>query len=284
MKKRILLLTGFVIIMTFILSCSRNTTDRGATTAESTETATVLTDGNGNAIPVYDDVSLTELDPSLFKTDEYGRMLYADPSVPYYTGIDVSVHQGDIDWEKVKADGIDFVMLRAGCRGYGPSGLIYEDENFKKNCEAANLAGLKVGAYFFSQAITVEEAEAEADFMIDILKDQTISFPVAFDWESIYYDTARTDGLDNETITQCALRFCNKMESAGYRPIIYFSLDIGYFSYDLSILKNHHFWLAEYKDTPSFIYNYRIWQYTEKGSVDGIAGNVDMNIAITNFS
>lgn len=281
MKRISCIILSFILILLLFPGCRRKAPAPETTTEEPT---TILRDHNGDPIPVYDDVNPASLDPALFVPDENGRMTYDDPDIKMYTGIDVSVFQGDIDWEKVKADGVDFVMLRAGCRGYGPSGAIYEDENFVKNCEAANEAGLKVGAYFFSQAITVEEAEEEAAFMIEILKDRNISFPVAFDWESIYYDTARTDGLDNETITRCALAFCNKIAEAGYIPIIYFSLNIGYFSYDLSELKDYHFWLAEYGEAPSFIYDYRIWQYTEKGTVDGIAGEVDLNISVTDFS
>ncbi len=252
------------------------------TTAE--PTSEPLRDNNGNVIPVYSDVELSSLDPSLFFVDENGRMQYNDPAVKVYTGIDVSVFQGEVDFSAVKADGIDFVMLRVGYRGYGETGSLNEDANFRKNCENACAAGLKVGAYFFSQAISPEEAAEEAEYVLSILKDYNITYPVAYDWEAIDYDEARTDGLDNETITKCACAFCDKIAAAGYDTVVYFNRSLGYFSYDLSLVKNHYFWLAEYGGTPSFIYDFRIWQYTKTGSVSGITGDVDLNISITDFS
>lgn len=248
------------------------------------EPSAVLRDANGDPIPVYSDVDRSVLDPALFVKDENGRITYNDESISVYTGIDVSVFQGDVDWEKVKADGIDFVMLRVGYRGYGPSGNLNEDAAFRKNCEGASKAGLKIGVYFFSQAITEREAKQEADFVLDLIKDYDIAYPVAYDWEVIDYDTARTDDLDNETITNCAAAFCEKIKNAGYESIIYFNRSLGYFSYDLSKVNGYHFWLAEYKDTPSFIYNYKLWQYSREGTVDGIEGIVDLNISITDFS
>lgn len=117
------------------------------------------TDINGELVPSFDDVAASALDPRLYAADESGRMHYGDASVRTYAGIDVSVFQGDIDWNAVKADGIDFVMLRAGYRGYGQKGILGEDDNFRKNAVAARAAGLQVGAYFFSQATNAAEAE-----------------------------------------------------------------------------------------------------------------------------
>ncbi len=242
------------------------------------------TDINGELIPAFSDVSQSVLDPSLFFKNEDGRMFYADPSVSTYTGIDVSVFQGDIDWAAVKADGIDFVMLRAGYRGYGSKGIMGEDESFRKNAAAAKAAGLDVGAYFFSQATNAAEAQEEARFVLEIIKDADITYPVAYDWEIIDYDTARTDGMSSAQITECARAFCDTVSAAGYEAVIYFNCEVGYFNYDLSGLNNIHFWLAEYGDTPSFYYDYKIWQYTMEGSVDGISGNVDMNICVRDFS
>ncbi len=273
MKSKFLLFIIIILFLFGICGCSVAPFFHGDET-------TAVTDSNGNEIPVYSDVALTELDPSLFITDENGRVHYADADVKTQTGIDVSVFQGDIDWQAVKNDGIDFVMLRVGYRGYGPKGTLNEDELFRTNCENALNAGLQVGVYFFSQAVSPAEAEEEARFVLDIIKDYNVTYPVAYDWEVIDYDTARTDGLDNETITQCALRFCDTVTGAGYRSIIYFNRSLGYFNYDLSAVKDHYFWLAEYGEAPSFIYDYRIWQYTEKGTVAGVDTVVDLNISL----
>lgn len=241
-------------------------------------------DVNGELVPMFSDVSPSFLDPALFEADENGRMTYKDDGVYTCTGIDVSVFQGEIDWDAVKADGIDFVMLRAGYRGYGSKGIMGEDENFARNADAAHKAGLRVGAYFFSQATSAQEAREEALFLLDIIKDRPIDYPVAYDWEIIDYDAARTDNMTAEEITACAAAFCETVAAAGYEPLIYFNCELGYFNYDLTRLKDFHFWLAEYGSAPAFYYDYKIWQYTTAGSVAGISENVDMNICVWDFS
>ncbi len=239
-----------------------------------------LTDVSGRVIPNHTDVAKSVLSPESFVRDGRGRVSYTDSTVSAYTGIDVSVFQGDIDWNAVKNDGIDFVMLRVGYRGYGTKGIIGEDANFKKNYEGAKEAGLKVGAYFFSQALNEKEAAEEANFVLDTVKDYPLDYPIAFDWEFVRNDEARTNGMSSESITACAKSFCEVIAQAGYTPLIYFNRETGYFSYDLTLVKDIGFWLAEYYDTPSFYYNYKMWQYSESGSVDGINGEVDMNIFI----
>lgn len=239
-----------------------------------------LTDVSGRVIPNHTDVAKSVLSPEFFVRDGRGRVSYNDSTVSAYTGIDVSVFQGDIDWNAVKNDGIDFVMLRVGYRGYGTKGIIGEDANFKKNYEGAKEAGLKVGAYFFSQALNEKEAAEEANFVLDTVKDYPLDYPIAFDWEFVRNDEARTNGMSSESITACAKSFCEVIAQAGYTPLIYFNRETGYFSYDLTLVKDIGFWLAEYYDTPSFYYNYKMWQYSESGSVDGINGEVDMNIFI----
>ena len=251
---------------------------------ETTEPESSATDPNGDVIPVYEDVDLSVFDPEKFIPDEKGRMIYSDENVNFYTGIDVSSFQQNIDFEAVKNDGIDFVMLRAAFRGYGPQGSLNTDSEFLTNYEKATAAGLKVGVYVFSQAVNTEEAVEEAEYVLDLISGLDISYPIAYDWEVIDYDTARTDDVDNETITRCAVSFCDRISQAGYTPVIYFNRSLGYFSFDLSLVKDYDFWLAEYGEAPSFIYNYHIWQYTKSGSVAGIEGNVDLNISLKDYS
>ena len=272
-----------IILAALAFGCSKETEKRISSLFTGGEEE-ILSDGSGRVIPVYNDVARATLDAESLYKDEKGRICSKDAACKIYTGVDVSVHQGDIDWNAVKNDGIDFVMLRVGARGYGTEGALYDDKKFDENYEGAKQAGLKIGVYFFSQAVSIQEAEAEAAFLLSLTGGKTFEYPVAFDWEHISYDSARTDGLDNETITQCALAFCNKIEQAGHTAIIYFNRSLGYFSYNLSEIKDYHFWLAEYNDVPSFIYDYKIWQYTEKGTVAGIDGEVDLNISITDFS
>lgn len=243
-----------------------------------------VTDISGRIIPNHTDIAKSVLSPEFFVRDGKGRMTYSDSSVKTYTGIDVSVFQGDIDWDAVKNDGIDFVMLRVGYRGYGQKGIMGKDDKFDSNYEGAKKAGLKVGAYFFSQATNESEAREEAAFVLDAVRDCPLDYPIAYDWEFVDNGEARTNGMTSEDITVCAKAFCEAIKSAGKVPVIYFNCETGYFNYDLPQVKDYDFWLAEYYDTPSFYYNYKMWQYSKTGSVDGISGDVDMNISIVDFS
>ena len=193
------------------------------------------------------------------------------------TGIDVSAYQKEIDWPAVAADGIDFAILRLGYRGYTEGGL-FLDKTFEQNLQGALNAGLDVGVYFFSQAVTPEEAEQEADYVCSALDGYDITYPVAFDWEPISDESARTNGLDGETLTQCADAFCARVKEAGYTPAVYFNQSLGYLRYDLRELTDYALWLAEYDSKPDFYYHFDLWQYTHTGQVAGIEGNVDLDL------
>ncbi len=242
------------------------------------------TDVNGELVPVHENVSESTLDPRQFSFDQDGRVIYSDPEISLIHGIDVSVFQGDIDWNKVKADGIDFAMIRIGFRGYGTQGKMQIDNNFYRNYSGAVAAGLKVGVYFYSQAINAAEAREEAAFILNTLGDRELSFPIAYDWEYVDVDGARTALMTSSQITECANAFCDEIMKSGREVIIYFNREIGYFEYELSVIDHYDFWLAEYYEYPSFIYEYKIWQYTDKGIVDGIEGNVDLNVSLVDYS
>ncbi len=221
---------------------------------------------------------LNPYDKDAFSLDEKGRVTYEHNGRRARAGIDVSTHQKDIDWPAVAADGIEFAMLRLGHRGYSEGGL-FLDQAFEQNLRGALDAGLDVGVYFFSQAITPEEAEEEADYLLEVLDGQELAFPVAFDWESIPGDEARTDGLDGETLTRCAVAFCERVRDAGYRPAVYFNRTQGYLRYDLRDLTEYDLWLAEYDAVPDFYYHFDLWQYSHSGRVAGIEGDVDLDLA-----
>ena len=230
-------------------------------------------------IQALENVPVCTYDPSNFHLVG-DRMSYTDQSVTASVGVDVSYHQGVIDWKKVAGDGIDFAMIRAGGRYYG-SGVVFEDSQFRNNLKGATDAGLETGVYFFSQAVTVEEAKEEARFLLKLLEDFDFNGPVVFDWENIDYDTARTDGVSSATVTAMANAFCQEIENAGYQPMIYFNRYIAYLIYELNNVGDYPFWIAEYSSTPEFYYDYQMWQYTDSGRVDGINGPVDMNIRLT---
>ena len=195
-------------------------------------------------------------------------------------GIDVSYYQGEIDWEQVKASGIEFAIIRLGYRGYGEEGKLAEDKMAFQNLKGALNAGLKVGVYFFSQATSVEEALEEADFVLERIKDYDITMPVVYDWEYISAE-ARTANVDPRTLTDCYLAFCGKIEEAGYTPMAYFNSYQSRKMMYLTELEAYPFWLALYSDRMTYPYRVEMWQYTDSGRVPGIEGNVDINLMFT---
>lgn len=236
-------------------------------------------------VPVIGSVPKNEYLAENFVADEEtGYMQYLG-SEEYMAGIDVSVYQGDIDWRAVKDAGFEFVIMRCGNRGY-VTGLMVEDANFKKNIRGALDAGLQVGVYFFSQALTTEEALDEANFIIDLLDGYDITFPVAYDWEVVIDpdgDTARTAYIDPDQLTNNFLVFAQRLELEGYTPVVYSNKKTAIWKYDLARLNGYDIWYAEYNDTPSLPYKWEIWQYSSKGSVPGIKGNVDLNICFKDY-
>jgi len=191
-------------------------------------------------------------------------------------GIDVSEHQHNVDWHAVKEAGVEFVMIRAGYRGY-TEGALYEDSMFRQHLSGAKDAGLKVGVYFFSQATSVEEAEEEAAFLLKRIKHKQLEMPVVFDWEFVSND-ARTALVDSRTLTDCAIAFCEAVRQAGYIPMVYFNPDLAQNMLLLEELSGYDFWLAMYTEEMDFPYRVDLWQYTQEGTLPGIEGNVDLNL------
>lgn len=192
-------------------------------------------------------------------------------------GIDVSKWNGDIDWDKVKDDGIEFAMIRCGYRG-SVTGALVEDPNFMKNIRGAKAAGLKVGIYFFTQATNEIEAVEEASMVVALCDGYEIDYPIVIDTEGAG-GNGRADALDVETRTNVCKAFCETIENAGYEAGVYASRSWYNQNLEVSKLDDYRIWLAEYRSTPLYSGYYDMWQYTSKGSVDGIAGNVDLNIS-----
>ena len=191
-------------------------------------------------------------------------------------GIDISKYQGKIDWQQVKDAGIEFVIIRLGYRGYG-QGKLNEDPMAQENYRGAKEAGLKVGAYFFSQAISVEEAEEEAQYAMELSKDWQLDMPLVYDWECLAEDY-RTAQVDARLLTDCAKAFCNTVQAQGYTPMVYFNPNQSRKQMYLAELTGYDFWLAMYSDQMNYPYKVDMWQYTNQGSVPGISGNVDINL------
>ena len=202
-------------------------------------------------------------------------------NVKSYAGVDVSAFQGKVDWKKVKQSGIDFAIIRLGYRGY-ESGKLVEDEYAKINLKNAKEAGLKIGAYFFSQALNIKETDQEIQFMLKILGDTKLDMPIVLDWE-IPANTARTRNMDARTLTDIQRHFCGFMRDKGYQPMIYFNWHQSEHLYVLHELEDYPFWLALYQDRMTYPWKVEMWQYTDKGKVPGIAGNVDLNVYMPDY-
>ena len=197
-------------------------------------------------------------------------------TAPSVLGIDVSFWQGNIDWNRVKEAGVEFAIIRAGWRG-SEEGVLAEDDFAQANYAGAKKAGVKVGAYFFSQAISIQEAVEEANYLLEIIDGWEVDMPIVYDWEFVGADS-RTSKMDARTLTDCTKAFCETIDAAGYTPMIYFNADQSYASVYLEELTDYGFWLAQYDTVLNYPYKIDMWQYTETGSVPGIDGNVDINL------
>lgn len=190
-------------------------------------------------------------------------------------GIDVSKFQGAIDWNAVKADGITFAIIRCGYRGYG-TGALVEDSTYRRNIQGAINAGLKVGVYFYSQAINEAEAVEEASMVLSLVSGYSLPLGVYYDTESVA--GGRANAISATQRTACAVAFCETIRNAGYKAGVYSYASWFYNALNFANISKYNIWIAQYRDTLSFNYKYNIWQYTGSGRVNGISTAVDMNI------
>lgn len=191
-------------------------------------------------------------------------------------GIDVSKWNGNINWSQVKNSGVKFVIIRCGYRG-SSAGALIEDPKFRANIQGAQSAGLKVGVYFFTQAVNEVEAVEEASMVISLIKGYSISYPVYLDVEG---SGGRGDKISASQRTANIKAFCGTIQNAGYRAGVYANKTWFTSQINTGSLTNYKIWLAQY--AASVTYNatrYDMWQYTSKGKISGISGNVDMNIS-----
>lgn len=235
-------------------------------------------------IEAIEGVARNNYDKDNFRYDENGFLAYyIDGQKASCIGIDLSEFQGDVDFDALKNAGVDYVMLRLGGRFYGDEGAMYEDTRFSDYYTQAKSAGLRVGAYFFSQAASAEDAKEEGEYALRILGNKQLDYPVAFDWEIIADDDARTDGVSGEELTDIAEQFCDTVSTGGYHAIIYANTHLMYYMYDLTRMKDYEFWVADYGNFPTMYYGFSMWQYTTEGTIDGIDGTVDLNICFKNY-
>ena len=189
-------------------------------------------------------------------------------------GIDISSWQGEINWEKVKNSGIDFVIIRCGFR-HQIADDVNEDKRFKYNISEANKYGIPVGVYFYSTAITQKEVLEEASFVLNLIDDYEVIYPVVYDFEM--FNSGRTKGVSDEIINENALTFLSYIEEHGYKGMLYTNYRSATKHWQMDQYQDYKIWFAQYIDKATYEGKYEMWQYADTGRVDGIIGNVDLN-------
>lgn len=241
----------------------------------------VASEGAYHFIPINSDLKKNDYKEESLRILSDGLVEYVENDmVISHKGIDVSKHQGEIDWAKVAADGVEFAFIRVGNRGYG-SGAIVEDPQFETNVVGALTHGIKVGVYFFSQAITVEEAREEARFVLEKVAPYKVTCPIVLDVEKVSDSEARMNKISTEQRTANTLAFLQAVEEAGYQTMLYHNMEMATLKLDMTQFEGYQKWFAYYNKELYYPYAYDVWQYTDKGKVDGISGDVDMNISFT---
>lgn len=237
--------------------------------------AYVNTGANYEWITPAEGVAVSDFAEEEFTTGEDGMPQYTGTGYDTRLGVDVSFYQGEIDWQTVADNGVEFAMIRCGYRG-SESGAIVEDEQFRNNMQGALDAGLDVGVYFFSQSTGAIEAAEEANFVLGLIQDYDVTMPVAFDWEPLA--DSRAEDIDRDELTASAVVFCEMVKDAGYTPCVYLYRYIGYYEYEMERLGDYDIWVGAPGTWPDFYYRHLLWQFSFTGRVEGIDADVDLNL------
>lgn len=249
------------------------------------DTQTLITRADGSK-------EWVELNENLAKNNySKSRFVYKDPIMSYYLngkeaswcGVDISSKQGVVDFKKLKKAGCDFVMIKVGGRGYS-SGEIVLDEKIKDYMTGAKSAGLDIGVYFFSQAITEEEVEEEAETLLEAIKDYAVKYPVVFQMQEVEGDMARVESLDMDSRTELAKIFLSTIEEAGYKPMLYGNKEWLVTKVDLEALAEYDVWLSQEADTPDYPYEFNMWQYDKAATISGISEEAGLNICFVDYA
>lgn len=268
-----------------VLNTIRNGLSDGQTMLETLrplfpEELLVASSGQYYFVPINRGLKQSQLVQENVNLLESGEIQYmSGDQVISHKGIDVSRHQGNIDWAKVAQDGVEFAFIRVAYRGYG-TGKMEEDSYFDQNVQGAQAAGIKTGVYIYSQAITEEEVLEEANLVLQKVAPYQLECPIVFDVELVSGANGRMNNITPEERTNLALLFCQTIEAAGYKPMIYHNTEMGALKIDVSALEDYDKWFASYSETLYYPYEYKVWQYTPHGKVAGISSEVDLNICI----
>ena len=285
----ILLLIAAVLVvgglLTAVILSLRGGTRTQTAPPDPHEGQVYITDGSDMVwMTPYEGIPVSGLSADEFRRDtnddgtDAERIRYLGTDYATRWGVDVSNHQGAIDWAALKKQGIDFAYLRIGLRGYGEAGTLYPDRSFDSYYEGARAAGIDVGAYFFSQATTVREAADEALYALRLLRGRALDLPLYYDWEPVLQEDSRT--LDNSQLqlTAQARAFCGILRRAGYDAGVYMNRQQGYYRYSLPCLTDCKLWIADPGDYPDFYYRFDVWQYAHEARLDGMNEIVDLNL------
>lgn len=240
-------------------------------------------DGSREWIDVNEEIPRNKYDLSNLKYKKPIMNYYEDNKIVSKCGVDISANQGEVDFDKLKKAGCDFVMIKVGARGYS-SGRLVLDTEYEHNLKAAKKAGLDIGVYFCSQAINRAEAREEADELLDAISGYSVKYPVAFVMETVVDDMARIESLDMTERTQIAKAFMNRIEDAGYQPMIYGDKEWLLTMVDMEELQEYDVWFAQDSDEPEYPYEFGMWQYDSDASIKGINGDAAMIMSFKDYA
>lgn len=252
--------------------------------ADGMHTQVTYRDGTTKWVEISEKIPLYTYDFTNLKITNGQMEYFVDGEKNSWLGVDLSKSSGDVDFDALHSNGVDFVMLRLGSRGY-ESGLLTLDESFENNIAKAQGAGLEVGVTFFSQALNVKEAVEEAEFVIQNLAPYKISYPVAFDMEYIANDKARIDILDEDQKTQAAEAFLREVEKEGYRGILYGNKSwlLGELVPD-KLLRDYDVWLLDPSPVPDYPYQFKMWKYAVNQDIPGIENKSSYIISFVDYT
>ncbi len=243
-----------------------------------------INDGKGGKryYEILKDVAKNDYDFENSLINEDGKLSYKDNKREAVKGVDLSKYNGTVDFAALKQDDIGFAMLRLGSRGYG-TGKIDLDEKFVEYAQNAQLAGIQIGAYFYSQAVNESEAVEEANYIVGAVSGFNVKYPIAIDVEKVEGDTARTDKLTSAERTAVVKSFCETVKGYGYKPIIYATKEMLVTGLDLEDLTDYDVWLSDDDAPTDYPYRFNIWQYSKKGRIEGITGDIDLDLSFINY-
>lgn len=240
-------------------------------------------DGTQEWVAINSDIASNTYEPTnMIRSGNIMKYFVNDKEVSY-VGVNLSENQTDVDYEALKDAGVDYCMIRVGVRGYS-TGQLVEDKLFKTHMDGAIAAGLDVGVYFVSQAISTQEAQLEAAKVIEMLQGYSLDYPVAYDMGYVVNDTGRTDDLSKSERTKIAEAFLRDIRTAGYKTLL--CADKNWLITELNLLRlsSHEVWLDEPGDIPDYPYKYTMWKYSDSVSIDGISGYAEMSISFIDYS